>query len=160
MGVATEEFDKVLGKRPNQLERLREEVSVQAKELADFEVPGGTVTEAGVRNNISVALQYMDNWLGGLGAVAIFNLMEDAATAEISRSQLWQWVQHGAKLDDGRAVTADLYKQLRDGELDKLGGIGERHYRDVVEILDKLVLDENFSEFLTLPAYEKLTAQE
>lgn len=160
VGVATEEFDKVLGTRPNQLERLREEVKVQAKELADFKVPGSTVTEAGVRNNISVALQYMDNWLGGLGAVAIFNLMEDAATAEISRSQLWQWVHNGGKLDDGRSVTADLYKRLRDDELRKLGGIDERHYRDVVEILDKLVLDDNFSEFLTLPAYEKLVAQE
>ncbi len=83
--VAMEEFDKVLGEQPNQLERLREEVSVQARELADFKVPGGTVTEGGMRNNISVALQYMDNWLDGLGAVAIFNLMEDAATAEISR---------------------------------------------------------------------------
>jgi malate synthase len=160
VGVATEEFDKVLGKRPNQLERLREDVKVQASELINFKVPGGTVTEGGVRNNISVALQYMDNWLGGLGAVAIFNLMEDAATAEISRSQLWQWVHNGAKLNDGRSVTADLYKQLRDDELKKLGGINERHYRDVTEILDGLVLADEFSDFLTLPAYEKLVAQE
>ncbi len=160
VGVATEEFDKVLGSRPHQLERLREEVKVQARELYDFRVPGGTVTEAGVRNNISVALQYMDNWLGGLGAVAIFNLMEDAATAEISRSQLWQWVHHGAKLDDGRTVAADLYRQLRDDELEKLGGISQRHYRDVVEILDRLVLHNTFSEFLTLPAFQKLIAQE
>jgi malate synthase len=158
--VATEEFDKVLGSRPNQLGRLREEVKVQAKQLYDFRVPGGTVTEAGVRNNISVALQYMDNWLDGLGAVAIFNLMEDAATAEISRSQLWQWIHNGAKLDDGRTTTAELYKQLRDDELKKLGGINERHYRDVVEILDKLVLDKSYTEFLTLPAYEKLTERE
>ncbi len=160
VGVATEEFDKVLGKRPNQLERLREDVKVQASELINFKVPGGTVTEGGVRNNISVALQYMDNWLGGLGAVAIFNLMEDAATAEISRSQLWQWVHNGAKLDDGRSVTADLYKQLRDDELKRLGGINERYYRDVTEILDSLVLADEFSDFLTLPAYEKLVAQE
>jgi malate synthase len=118
------------------------------------------VTEGGVRNNISVALQYMDNWLDGLGAVALFNLMEDAATAEISRSQLWQWVHNGAKLDDGRSVTADLYKQLRDDELKKLGGINERHYRDVTEILDSLVLADEFSDFLTLLAYEKLVAQE
>lgn len=158
--VATEEFDKVLGSRPNQLERLREEVKVQAREIYDFRVPGGTVTEAGVRNNISVALQYMDNWLDGLGAVAIFNLMEDAATAEISRSQLWQWVHNSAKLDDGRTVTADLYRQLRDEELRNLGGIGERHYRDVVEILDRLVLHKTYSEFLTLPAFDKLVARE
>ncbi|MFQ6024649.1 MAG: malate synthase A, partial [Acidiferrobacterales bacterium] len=132
VGVATEEFDKVLKDRPNQLGRLREEVQVQARELADFRVPGSTVTETGVRNNISVALQYMDNWLGGLGAVAIFNLMEDAATAEISRSQLWQWVHNGARLADGQTATAELYKKLRDNELEKLGGIDTRHYRDVV----------------------------
>ncbi len=158
--VATEEFDKVLGERPNQLERLREDVNVQARELADFKVPGGTVTEGGVRNNISVALQYMDNWLGGLGAVAIFNLMEDAATAEISRSQLWQWIHNGAKLDDGRTVTADMYKHLRDIELKKLGGVDARHYREAVEILDQLVLSEGFTEFLTWPAYEKLVERD
>lgn len=158
--VAMEEFDKVLGERPNQLERLREEVSVQARELADFKVPGGTVTEGGMRNNISVALQYMDNWLDGLGAVAIFNLMEDAATAEISRSQLWQWVHNGAKLNDGRTVTAEMYKEFRDGELEKLGGINAHHYRDVVEILDQLVLSGSFTEFLTWPAYKKLVEQE
>jgi malate synthase len=155
-----EEFDKVLGEQPNQLERLREEVSVQARELADFKVPGGTVTEGGMRNNISVALQYMDNWLDGLGAVAIFNLMEDAATAEISRSQLWQWVHNGAKLNDGRTVTAEMYKEFRDGELEKLGGINAHHYRDVVEILDQLVLSGSFTEFLTWPAYKKLVEQE
>lgn len=154
--VALEEFDKVLKDRPNQLERLREEVRVHPRDLIDFQVPGGTVTEGGVRNNISVALQYMDNWLGGLGAVAIFNLMEDAATAEISRSQLWQWIHNGAKTDDGHTVTATLYKELRDSELEKLGGINERGYRDVVDILDELVLNESYTEFLTLPAYQKL----
>ncbi len=102
----------------------------------------------------------MDNWLDGLGAVAIFNLMEDAATAEISRSQLWQWVHNGARLDDGRTVTAELYKEFRNSELGKLGGINARRYRDVVEILDGLVLNENFTEFLTLPAYEKLVQQD
>ncbi len=158
--VAMEEFDKVLGEQPNQLERLREEVSVQARELADFKVPGSTVTEGGMRNNISVALQYMDNWLDGLGAVAIFNLMEDAATAEISRSQLWQWVHNGAKLNDGRTVTAEMYKEFRDGELEKLGGINAHHYRDVVAILDQLVLSGSFTEFLTWPAYKKLVEQE
>lgn len=160
VGVATEEFDKVLKDRPNQLERLREEVRVQARQLSDFRVPGGTVTEAGVRNNISVALQYIDNWLSGLGAVAIFNLMEDAATAEISRSQLWQWIHNGAKTDDGPTVSPELYEKLRDSELEKLGGLDTRHYRDVVEILDDLVLNENFTEFLTLPAYQKLKQQD
>ncbi len=158
--VAAEEFHKVLGSRPNQLERLREEVKVRASELTDFVVPDGTVTEAGVRNNISVALQYLDNWLGGLGAVAIFNLMEDVATCEIARSQLWQWMHNGVKLDDGRRVTADLYKRLRDEELANLDRAGERHYNDAMEILDDLILKKQFTEFLTLPAYKKLVEKE
>ena len=104
--VATEIFDRVLGERPNQKERLRDDVQVDAAELLDLRVPGGAITEAGVRNNVSVGLQYLDSWLRGNGAAAINNLMEDAATAEISRAQLWQWIHHGAPLDDGRAVTA------------------------------------------------------
>src|SRR4029079_3790048 len=98
-------FDGVLGNRPNQKDRLREEVRVAAADLLDFRVPGGQVTEAGGRLNIDVALQYLDAWLGGDGAAAIHNLMEDAATAEISRSQLWQWRTLGTRLDDGRFPT-------------------------------------------------------
>jgi malate synthase len=151
--VATEVFDRALGDRPHQKERLREEVRVEARELQDTKVPGGTITEGGVRNNISVALQYLSAWLGGNGAVAIFNLMEDAATAEISRAQLWQWVQNGARLADGRPVDRALYEKLRDEEQAKL--LDSAHLKQARRILDDLVLGD-FVEFLTLPAYEQL----
>jgi malate synthase len=154
--VAREEFSHVLGARPNQTDRLREEVAVGPRELTDFRVPDGAVTEEGVRNNISVALQYLDHWLRGVGAVGIFNLMEDVATAEISRSQLWQWVHRGVRLDDGRALSAALYRELRGQELSKLGGESSGRCRHAVEILDALVLDDDFVEFLTIPAYERL----
>jgi malate synthase len=154
--IAREEFSNVLGDRPNQTERLREDVTVGPRELTDFRVPDGSVTEEGVRNNVSVALQYLDHWLRGVGAVGIFNLMEDVATAEISRSQLWQWVHRGARLEDGGAVSAAFYRELREQELSKLGGPSSGRYRDAVEILDALVLGDDFVEFLTLPAYERL----
>jgi malate synthase len=150
--VAKEVFDKKLGK-PHQKERLRSEVKVEARELADTRVPGATISESGVRNNISVGVQYLASWLGGNGAAAIYNLMEDAATAEISRAQLWQWVQNGAKLEDGRTIDRKLYEQLRDDELGKLSGVP--HVKEAQQILDGLVLGE-FVEFLTLPAYERL----
>src|SRR5439155_17005847 len=111
--IAREAFDRVLGQRPHQKERRRAEVRVSAAELQAIEVPGGTITEAGVRNNVSVALQYLDAWLQGTGAAAIFNLMEDAATAEISRAQLWQWIHHRARLDSSEAVTGALYERIR-----------------------------------------------
>ena len=150
--VAKEVFDRKLGK-PNQKERLREEVHVEARELQDTRVPGGTITENGVRNNISVGVQYLASWLSGNGAAAIFNLMEDAATAEISRAQLWQWVQNGAKLADGRKVDRSLYEKFRDEEIGKLQGVSQ--VQPARKILDQLVLGE-FVEFLTLPAYELL----
>jgi malate synthase len=109
-----------------------------------------------VRTNISVALQYLNSWLLGNGAAAINNLMEDAATAEISRAQIWQWLRHGARLADGRPVTADLYTQIRADELERLGGAGAGRYADAAAILDSLVLDATFTEFLTLPAYRYL----
>jgi malate synthase len=150
--VAKEVFDRKLGK-PHQKERLREEVRVEARELQDTRVPGGTITENGVRNNISVAVQYLASWLSGNGAAAIYNLMEDAATAEISRAQLWQWVQNGAKLADGRTIDRSLYEKFRDEEIGKLQGVSQ--VQPARKILDELVLGE-FVEFLTLPAYEKL----
>jgi malate synthase len=150
--IAKEVFDNELGK-PHQKERLRQDVKVQASQLVDLTVPGGKITEAGVRNNISVALQYLSSWLGGNGAVAIFNLMEDAATAEISRSQLWLWVQNKAKLDDGRALDKALYEKFRADEAGKL--VGE-HLAQAASILDKLVGGPDFPDFLTLPAYELL----
>jgi malate synthase len=154
--VAMAEFDRVVGDQPHQKDRRREEVQVQASQLLDLRVPGGKITEAGARNNISVALQYLNAWLQGNGAVAIFNLMEDAATAEISRAQLWQWLRHGAQLDDGRPFTPDLYEQLRREERAKLGGTAEERYSDAVAILDSLALAPQFTEFLTLPAYQEL----
>jgi malate synthase len=152
VSTAKEVFDRKLGK-PNQKEKLREEVRVEARELQDTKVPGGTITEGGMRNNITVAIQYLASWLSGNGAAAIFNLMEDAATAEISRAQLWQWVQNGAKLDDGRQIDRKLYEKLRDDEMGKLKGVSQ--VDAARKILDDLVLGE-FVEFLTLPAYELL----
>jgi len=152
--VALEVFDRVLGEQPHQKHRLREDVQVTARDLLDVRVPGGRMTEGGLRNNVSVALQYLDSWLRGQGAAAIFNLMEDTATAEIARAQLWQWRFHRAQLDDGRPVTAELYAQIRDEELTKLGGEGAGRLREAREILDRLVLEDEFTEFLTYLAYE------
>ncbi len=153
--LATEIFDAVLGAAPNQLDRRRGEApGVSAADLLDLHVDGGRVTEAGVRLNVSVALQYLAAWLGGNGAAAINNLMEDAATAEISRSQLWQWRTSATKLDDGRFVTGGLYTAIRDEELDRLrgSGAGDGHLGDAAQLLDELVLDDDFTEFLTIPA--------
>jgi malate synthase len=156
--LATEIFDAVLGSRANQKTRLREDVSVSAEELLDLRVPGGRVTEAGVRLNISIALQYLDAWLGGNGAAAINNLMEDAATAEISRGQLWQWRTAGAALDDSSMFDADRYREIRREELANLGGAvgGSIHLGAAADLLDRLVLDDEFAEFLTLGAYNLL----
>jgi len=151
--VAQEAFDAVLGQRPNQKERRREDVPADAAKLLDLRVPGGRITEGGVRNDISVAVQYVESWLRGTGAVAIFNLMEDAATAEIARGQLWQWQRHGAALEDGRQVTAELYRALRDDELCKLHRFEGDRFDDARALIDRLVLDDDFAEFLTIPAY-------
>jgi malate synthase len=154
--VAKEVFDRVLGDRPNQKEKTREDVSVTARDVLDFRVEGGQVTEQGVRTNVSVALQYLDSWLQGVGAAAIYDLMEDTATAEISRAQLWQWLQHDARLADGRTFDRDLYAQIRTEELDKLGGDGVGRLADAAKILDELVLAREFFPFLTLKAYSYL----
>ncbi len=118
--IATEVFDDVLDARLNQLSKQRPEVNVTADDLLSFSQTPGEITEAGLRQNISVGLQYIESWLTGVGAAAIFNLMEDAATAEISRSQIWQWIHHGAKLSDGRPVTKELVRQIMQEELAKL----------------------------------------
>lgn len=152
--LALEIFNEVLGDRPNQKERLRDEVIVSAAELVNIKVPGGQLTEAGIRGNVSVAIQYIDSWLNGNGAAAINNLMEDAATAEIARAQLWQWVRHGARLEDGRTLTAALYETVRTEELAKLTAQGK--YQPATQLLDQLVLNPTFTEFLTIPAYQYL----
>jgi malate synthase len=154
--VALEIFDRVLGDRPHQKERQRDDVRVEAGQLTDLTVPGGQITEAGVRANVSVALQYLNAWLQGTGAAAINNLMEDAATAEISRAQLWQWIHNGARTEDGEPITSERYALIRNEELAKLGGAGSGRYREAVEILDGLVLAEDFAPFLTIPAYTYL----
>jgi malate synthase len=157
--VAKEIFDGYLrkgGGRPHQKHVLREDVEVTEEQLLDFRVEGGKITESGVRTNIGIALQYLDSWLQGQGAVGLYNLMEDAATAEISRTQLWQWIWNGAHLDDGRPVTADLYREIRDQELAALGGPGQGRLADAVEILDGTVLNEELVPFLTIPAYQSL----
>ena len=154
--IARESFDKVLGDNPNQKDRLREDVSVVGAQLLDPTIPGGEVTEAGVRMNVSVALQYIDNWLRGIGAAAIFNLMEDAATAEISRAQLWQWRKHGVKTAEGDLIDAAYYEKIKVEELEKIGGVETGRLADAVAVLDQLVLEDDFIEFLTIPAYALL----
>ncbi len=162
--TALAEFDRVLGERPNQVAKRRDEVSVTAAELLDVRVPGGTFTEAGLRTNVSVGIQYIESWLRGVGAAAINNLMEDAATAEISRSQVWQWVRHRVALDDGRTVTRDLVRQYETEELERIRSeIGddawfEEHGRPQLsrQLFEQVALGEDFPEFLTLPAYERL----
>jgi malate synthase len=158
--IALEEFNAVM-KGPNQIERKREDVHVTAADLVA--VPLGTITEAGLRNNISVSLQYLESWLRGNGCVPINNLMEDAATVEISRAQIWQWAHHPKGiLDDGRKVTIDLFHQIMTEELEKLKtAIGEKQYEQrqfnrASLILDQIISDDHFTEFLTLPAYQYL----
>ena len=154
--VALEVFDGVLGDRPNQKDRRREEVAVAATDLLDLTVAGGAVTEAGVRANVRVALAYLDSWLRGVGAAAIDNLMEDAATAEISRSQLWLWITQSVVLDDEAPFTPERYASIREEELERLGGRSVGRLVDAVDLLDRLVLDDDFAEFLTLRAYALL----
>ncbi|MBI3537932.1 MAG: malate synthase A [Chloroflexi bacterium] len=155
-------FAEKLGAHLHQKERLRNEVIANAAPMIDFRIANGIITEKGVRNNISVALQYLEAWLGGNGAVAIFNLMEDAATCEIARAQIWQWLQRGAQLDDGRKITRDLVRGWMDEELQKIrAAFGDARYeggnfKTASEIVLNLVTADQFAEFLTLMAYEKI----
>jgi malate synthase len=149
--VAKEVFDGVLGRRSNQKDRQRPEVNVSAEQILDVRVPGGRVTASGVKSNISVALQYLESWMRGSGAVAIYNLMEDTATAEISRAQLWQWLRHGADVD-GERFSRTMYERVRDAEIAALSAAGgHTRLRDAAALLDELVLGDEFAEFLTLP---------
>ena len=154
--LATDIFDRVLGTSTDQKSRPRPPVTVSAAELLNLAVDGGQVTEAGVRTNVSVALQYLDSWLLGNGAAAINNLMEDAATAEICRSQLWQWRATRTRLADGRVFDGDLYKKIRHEELGKLGGTPSGRLGDAVTVLDQLVFANGFPDFLTIEAYRLL----
>jgi malate synthase len=159
--LCKEVFDGVLGSHPNQLSRQREDVHVSAEDLLSVSKTPGAITEAGLRNNISVALQYLASWLGGSGAVGIFNLMEDAATAEISRSQIWQWIHNDVALDDGVVVKRDLVERLIDEELSKIRaasgeGFDAERYGQAVALFTEVALADNFAEFLTIPAYERM----
>jgi malate synthase len=153
--VAKDVFDKTLGSNPNQKSKQLDDV-VKGSELLAVKIDGSAITEKGLVNNVDVALQYIESWLRGTGAAAIHNLMEDAATAEISRAQLWQWIICGAKLDDGRPITIELYRQTRDAQLKVLSAAPNNRYKEAAEILDRLVESENFAEFLTTDAYRYL----
>ena len=152
--LCREQFTKVLGDRPNQKGKTKSEVSVSAAQLLDIKATPGTVTEAGLRNNISVAIQYLERWLAGSGAVAIFNLMEDAATAEISRSQIWQWIHNEVRLESGELVSASFVKQLADEEVSKLPQ--STNYTQAQKMFIETSVNDDYLEFLTLPAYEAM----
>jgi malate synthase len=159
--VCQEVFDRYLGDRPNQLDRRRDDVHVTADQLLAVQQTSGRATERGLRANISVALQYLAAWLGGNGAVGINNLMEDAATAEISRSQIWQWLHNAVILDDtGEKVTKELVARILDDESDAIrAAIGDEafatgHYREARELFERVAVADDFVDFLTLPAYD------
>jgi malate synthase len=160
VSIAKEIFDGGFN-TPNQLHVLREDVKIGAHDL--LAVHEGAITEQGLRHNIDVGIQYLEAWLGGLGCVPIYNLMEDAATAEICRAQVWQWLRHGVRLDDGRDVTEHF---VRDAVAQQLETVRTRmgadrfdrgHFRAAAEILERLIVNKDFTEFLTLPAYDRLS---
>jgi malate synthase len=153
--VCKEVFTSILGDRPHQLDKKRSDVTVTAVDLLDVASTPGRVTQAGLRNNVSVGIQYLASWLRGTGAVAIFNLMEDAATAEISRSQVWQWLHNEVELDTGESVTADLMLRLVDEEIAKLPG-EPSEYDAAKGLFMQVAVADDFAEFLTLPAYERM----
>jgi malate synthase len=159
--ICREVFDGVLGDSPNQLGKLREDVKVTAADLLAISQTPGSITEAGLRNNISVGLQYLANWLSGNGAVAIFNLMEDAATAEIARSQVWQWLHNDVSLADGPKVTRELIQQITGEELAKIrdqagDAFDAARYDQAVALFTEVALADDYAEFLTIPAYERM----
>ncbi|HYZ82535.1 MAG TPA: malate synthase A [Solirubrobacteraceae bacterium] len=160
--TAREVFEQGLGGAPNQLDRQRDDVSVSAAELLDLASTPGKITEAGLRTDVNVGFQYVSFWLGGRGAAAINSMMEDAATAEISRSQIWQWVHHGVALEDGRTVTAELVRQVLDEETAKIREqVGEETWQagrpdETRAVFESVALSEPLKEFLTLEAYEYL----
>jgi malate synthase len=161
VALCREVFDAALGDRPNQLTRQRDDVSVSAADLLAVSKTPGTITEAGLRNNISVGLQYLTSWLGGNGAVAIFNLMEDAATAEISRSQVWQWMHNSVRLDDGQLVTRELAERIIAEESaairDAAGAAFDTpRFEQAARLFSAVALADDYTEFLTLPAYEEM----
>ena len=162
--VATDAFDEVLGERPNQVEMQRDDVDPSADALLDVASTPGERTEEGLRSNVNVGIQYISSWLRGNGAAGIYGLMEDAATAEIARGQVWQWVHHEATLDDGRTVTPELVQELEASELERIRTeIGDDEWFEKEgrpdlsrSLFERVALSDEFVEFLTLPAYEEL----
>ncbi len=161
--TAMVEFDRALGKKPNQLDKQRPEVRTTQDQLLDVRIPGATITDAGLRTNVSVGIQYIASWLRGTGAAAINNLMEDAATAEISRSQVWQWVHHGVSLAEGAKVTRELVTKIEQEELAKIRKtVGDDlyvkgEYENAAKLFEQVALSDDYVEFLTLPGYERLS---
>jgi malate synthase len=156
--VVREVFDRALGDKPHQKDRRREEGWVERERLLDVRIPGGRITEAGVRGNVSVALQYLEAWLRGHGAVAIDNMMEDTATAEIARAQLWQWIRHSTRTERGEPVTLERVRRMLAKELERLRaetGEGSR-LDEAAQLLERLVAAKEFPELLTLEAYRRL----
>ncbi|MFJ7253817.1 malate synthase A [Streptomyces sp. NPDC098085] len=160
--IAMASFDAVLGERPNQKERLREDVSVAAGDLIAIDTLDAKPTYDGLRNAVAVGIRYIEAWLRGMGAVAIFNLMEDAATAEISRSQIWQWINADVVFENGEHATADLARKVAAEELAAIRAeIGDEafasgRWQQAHDLLLQVSLDQNYADFLTLPAYEQL----
>lgn len=159
VSLATEVFDAYM-KAPNQINKLREDVHITEEALV--QQPFGTITEEGIRENINVGILYIESWLMGQGAAALYNLMEDAATAEISRTQVWLWLQNNELLEDGRTFTEGMYEQFKKEELKKIKSyVGKDRYGNgkfelAVQLFDELILNKEFVEFLTLPAYKYL----
>jgi malate synthase len=153
--VARDVFDSVLGGRPNQIERQRDDVTPDDRGLLNIAGTEGKITERGIRTNIEVGIRYIESWLRGNGAVAIHNLMEDAATAEISRSQIWQWIRQSAITDEGEIVSLDWVQRLLDEEFAKLPRFEDDLFDDAREIFEEVALGEEFPAFLTVPAYER-----
>jgi malate synthase len=153
--VCREVFDSILADKPNQLDRTREDVTPDDRALINVAATTGTITEQGIRNNIEVGIRYIESWLRGNGAVAIHNLMEDAATAEISRSQLWQWIYARAITDHGEIITHEWIEELLDQEFARLERFDGDRFEDARDIFEEVTLARDFPSFLTLPAYAR-----
>jgi malate synthase len=164
VSVAMDAFEAVLGDRPNHVDRRRDDVTASAAALLDVAATPGSRTEEGLRSNVNVGIQYISSWLRGNGAAGIYGLMEDAATAEIARGQVWQWIRHEATLDDGRTITPDLVRELATSELERIRSeIGDDEWFEKEgrpdlsrSLFERVALSDDFIEFLTLPAYEEL----
>ena len=158
--TARAEFDAVLGDRPNQLDRLRDDVHVTAAQLLDIRSAGGQVTDAGVRENVSIAVRYIESWLRGVGAAAIDNLMEDAATAEISRSQIWQWIHTDTVTAEGTPISTGFVTGLLDEVVAGLPRGADDRVDDAAEVFRDVALREEFPTFLTVSAYAKYLVEQ